>query len=326
MSADRPLTAVFADREPAEGAQGVLGFVTHGTELDSGLRFDGIPRLSLPVSDSGWQFSETWSAGGAVRSGRVGNLVYAHDGERLFCAAHIPASPTYHESTEAIYRAVFELTGRLRYPRVFRMWNFIGGINDDNSEGTEIYRDFCVGRARAFEELGPDAPVPAATGIGAHGRGIGIYALACRGGLPVHIENPQQVPAYEYPDRYGIKPPKFARATLLDDAGTPRLFVSGTASIIGSETVGHGDVAAQCETTLGNIRLLIGGENLRAHGGTRGYTLRDLKLVKVYVKHAADVARVEALCAGRFGTGTRVVFLNVDVCRSDLLVEIEAYA
>ncbi|MEV8442052.1 FkbO/Hyg5 family chorismatase [Actinosynnema sp. NPDC051121] len=271
-------------------------------------------------------FDEVWRTDLPVRAGSAGDLVYAEDGEHLFCAVRVDERGVYRDAVREAYRAAFDLITRLNYPRLFRMWNLVGGIIDPNEEGEEIYRDFCVGRAEAFEEwAGRVGSIPAATGIGTRSRGVTLYFMSGRDINPVHLENPRQTPAYEYPEQYGRKSPTFARATWLgsgaDSAGT--LFVSGTASIVGDETVRRDDVLGQVEVTLGNIADLIGAANLHRHGLGGGYSLTDLDLVKVFVRDAADLPAVRARCARSLSPDARVVYLNVDVCRPDLLVEIE---
>jgi chorismatase len=113
------------------------------------------------------------------------------------------------------------------------------------------------------------------------------------------------MPAYHYPGRYGPRSPSFARASRLPDGP---LLISGTASILGHATAHPGDVAAQCRTTLDNLTTLAGD-------------LRSLQTVKVYVRHAEDLAAVRRECAAAFGGAA--AYLVTDLCRRDLLVEIE---
>jgi chorismatase len=82
-------------------------------------------------------------------------------------------------------------------------------------------------------------------------------------------------------------------------------------------------VRQQCATTLDNIAALVAGANLSRYGIDADLTLRDLDRVKVYVKRAADVDTVRAICARAFAPTAEVVYANVDMCRDDLLVEIE---
>jgi hypothetical protein len=49
----------------------------------------------------------------------------------------------------------------------------------------------------------------------------------------------------------------------------------------------------------------------------------DLAL-KVYVRHAEDFAEVAGIIREEFGAVSELVVLQADICRADLLVEIEA--
>ncbi|MFF1508317.1 FkbO/Hyg5 family chorismatase [Streptomyces sp. NPDC058326] len=317
--------------ERAETAAGrhVLGRVVFGEATAAPTVRDGVPEIGLHMASPGFDsFTEVWSTDAPAETGEHRGLVYAHDGEYLFCAGVIPEGATYREPTREAYEAAFEVMDRLDYRHVFRMWNFIGGINSDNSEGLEIYRDFCVGRAEAFEAKPERVTcMPAATGIGSRGRGIAFFFLATRTGTTQNIENRRQVPAFEYPRQYGPKSPSFARATRLVPAGEDEtrgaVYVSGTASITGHETLHAGDIDAQCELTLDNIAHLVGSGNLRLGGLDGGHDLKELRWVKAYVRHEEHLPAVRAACADVFPPQTHVVFLNVDVCRDDLLVEIE---
>jgi chorismate lyase / 3-hydroxybenzoate synthase len=205
------------------------------------------------------------------------------------------------------------------------MWNTVSGINELNDSGESVYTDFCLGRAEAFEYRPTQRDnMSAATGIGSLGGGVFFYLLARRSARPINLENPRQQPAYHYPRQYGPRPPSFARGSYLGRQGTPgQIYVSGTASVIGHATRHKGDVEQQCETALENIALLIGRENLAAHGIHADRTLADLRAIKVYVKHSEDVSLVRKKCDEVFSEHARVAYLNVDVCRDDLLVEIE---
>jgi chorismatase len=270
---------------------------------------------------------EVWAASGPVHTGEHRGLRYAHDGERLFGAVHIGPSVGCGEAARSAYRAAFDLVDRLGYPHLFRMWNLIEGITDRDADGAEVYAGFCVGRARAFDES--PRPLPAATGIGSLGGGVGFCFLAHRSRRAVHLENPLQVPAHEYPRRYGPRSPSFARATWLEPGpggGRGVLHVSGTASILDDATACPGDVVRQCQVTLANMAALMGADNLARHGVPGGWALRDLDLVKVYVKRPRDVPVVTRLCREEFSRRAEVAVFAVDVCRPDLLVEIEGIA
>ena len=108
--------------------------------------------------------------------------------------------------------------------------------------------------------------------------------------------------------------------------GAARVLVSGTASIIDSESHHLGDVAGQTRETLDNIAALISADNFRRHGQTGlGATLDDVALMRVYIKRPEDYAPVRDLCQARLGE-IPVLYTVADVCRPELLVEIEGIA
>ena len=100
-------------------------------------------------------------------------------------------------------------------------------------------------------------------------------------------------------------------------------WVSGTASILNSETVHRGDVEKQTEQTIDNIERLIGAENFARHGmAGAGARLSDMAKVRVYVKRPQDYEKCRAVCQRRFGE-VPTIYADAEVCRSELLVEIE---
>ncbi|MFF7726182.1 FkbO/Hyg5 family chorismatase [Streptomyces sp. NPDC008001] len=321
-------TSLGDTAQPAPGRH-VLGTVAFGERTGLSLTPQGHPELAIPMSSAGFDsFREVWTTGAEPATGTRGKLAFTHDGEYLFVSGTIDPLPVYGPTVREVYEDAFALVNELGYPHIFRMWNFVGDIIGANAEGMEIYQDFVAGRAEAFASYGDGTGhMPAATGIGTRGEGISFTLLACREGRPQHVENQRQTPAYHYPEQYGPKPPSFARATRLHPAGAGQgdgaLFVSGTAAILGHETVHRGDIGKQTDVVLENIAELIGGPNLAAAGLDEGHELKDLRLVKVYVRHEADLPAVRDRCAAAFGPDTEVMYMNVAVCRDDLLVEIE---
>jgi enamine deaminase RidA (YjgF/YER057c/UK114 family) len=103
------------------------------------------------------------------------------------------------------------------------------------------------------------------------------------------------------------------------------LFISGTASIVGHETVHVGDVRRQTEESLVNIEAVR--EASAAQGGV-SVPLAELTCT-VYVRRADDLAVVREVFENTVGPGSAAargaVYLQADICRADLLVEIEAH-
>lgn len=100
------------------------------------------------------------------------------------------------------------------------------------------------------------------------------------------------------------------------------IYISGTAAIRGEESVTTGDVLSQTEITLENIQHLIGleegRENLPEHSGKLG-------LLRVYLKNEEDAPAVKA-DLDRLCPDLPIAYLYADVCREELLIEIEGIA
>jgi chorismate lyase/3-hydroxybenzoate synthase len=226
-----------------------------------------------------------------------------------------------HTATSEAYREIFATLDELACPHLLRVWNYLPQINVD-TYGMERYRQFNSARRSALVASGRDLAgnVPAACALGSvNGSPLVIYFLASRQ-APTVIENPRQVSAYEYPPQYGPKP-VFSRASVLRETSGSMLFISGTASIVGHQTVHAGDVAAQTRETLVNIEALLGEAN-RVSGAPR-FGLETLAY-KVYVRNSADLPLIQSQLHATLGREAQVVYLQADICRQDLLVEIEA--
>ncbi|GAA3125522.1 hypothetical protein GCM10020254_86070 [Streptomyces goshikiensis] len=193
------------DERARVAGRNVLGSVTYGHGgRPPGLLY-GVPRLEVAMAaPADRPVTEVWTTDRQVRAGRQDDLVYAEDGEHFFCAVRIDERDVYRDAVRAVYESAFTLMWRLGYTRLVRMWNLVGAITESNGEGTENYRDFCVGRAQVFEAWSDRiAGMPAATGIGSLRPGIDLYFLASRSGIATHLENPRQTPAHQYPRQYG---------------------------------------------------------------------------------------------------------------------------
>ncbi|PWU15908.1 MAG: dioxygenase [Verrucomicrobia bacterium] len=171
---------------------------------------------------------------------------------------------------------------------------------------------------------------PASTGIGMQGRQLIVSCIALETSRPdlvlVPLENPHQTPPCLYPPRYSPESPKFARATAMSLGDYVTTWISGTASVLNSESCHAGDIAKQTEQTIDNIERLIAPANFKQHGLLgAGATLRDLAKVRVYLKRQKDFSACQAICQRRFGN-VPAIYAIADVCRPELLVEIEGVA
>ena len=235
-------------------------------------------------------------------------------------------------------------TAKAQFNEVTRIWFYQAGIteNDMNCEGVENerYRELNRSRSDIFEQLEKEEKMPVlpdgrtcyppSTGIGMSAGNLITSCTALQSERKdirlIPLENPNQTAAFDYAHRFSAKSPKFSRAMVMltDDYATT--WVSGTASILDSESVHLEDVEKQTEQTIDNIEALIGAENFRRHGVEGGGALlSNLARIRVYVKRQKDYEKCRAVCERRFGA-VPSIYVLADVCRPELLVEIEGVA
>lgn len=268
---------------------------------------------------------EVWRASRPVSHGREGGIRYSHDGGLMFGVLEWeePDGGILHASARA-YEALASFWRRSGYPHLLRIWNYFDAITAGEGDA-ERYRQFCVGRVQGLGEV-DTRTLPAATAIGSKEAGgrdsrrvLQVYWLAAREpGLP--LENPRQVSAYRYPREYGPQSPSFARALLPPSPQVP-LLLSGTASIVGHASQHADSLRAQLDETLTNLDSLLAAA--RARAPALPPHLDASSRLKVYVRDTEDAAAVTAQLQARLGTQVPWLMLQADVCRRELLVEIE---
>lgn len=250
------------------------------------------------------------------------------------------ATGVYDRSLDMFRRASEGLAARgFSYDQVIRTWLYLGDIVGAEGE-TQRYKELNRARTDFYRDIrfgtnlvppGWDRTVyPGSTGIGTEGRDVVMSSMALisyrKDLVLLPLENPQQTSAFDYSRNFGPKSPKFARAMAIVAGDLATIFVSGTASITRSETQFIDDVEGQTHQTLDNIAALISAENFQQHGMTGlGSTLDDLGLARVYIKRQEDYAKTKAVCESRLGE-LPTIYAVADVCRPELLVEIEGIA
>ncbi len=227
------------------------------------------------------------------------------------------------QATETIYNKLLTEVQTRGYPHLVRVWNYFANINH-LEQGLERYRHFCIGRFNAFAAQGiAEEQFPSACALGHVGGDLLIYALATK--VPAqHFENPQQAAAYHYPREYGPRSPSFARASLLELAShAPKLFVSGTASVVGFVTQHPDNLDLQIKVTLENLDCLltyICTEYSKNHEGIMPNCTAEV--IKVYVRNPQDLPEIKRQITSAYPTAP-VVYLAAEICRADLLLEVD---
>ena len=296
----------------------LLATIAFGGSVDSGAAPAGgaaSPLTTINLPPLAEPLLEVWRTSDPVTRGSRGAITFAHTDRVLIGALGREASDV-EAAGEWAFDQIIEFARTSGYPHLLRIWNHVGGINEIEGE-TERYRSFCAGRYESFARHGYAlrTDLPAASSVGMRGHGYQAYFIASKE-PGVQIENPRQVSAYDYPPQYGRRSPSFSRATVLRDGGESLVFVAGTASIVGHETQHAGDVCKQTEETLRNIARVL---------ETAGATLGDLVMAKAYVRRTEDCPAVQSHLREAL-RDTPVLYVLADVCRADLLVEVEGVA
>jgi chorismate lyase/3-hydroxybenzoate synthase len=120
--------------------------------------------------------------------------------------------------------------------------------------------------------------------------------------------------AFHYPRQYGPAPPHFSRAMQVADG----MLISGTASVLGHSSHHPDDLPAQLDEILRNLASLrqAGGVTASAPGGGI--------LLKIYLRDPTTAAFVASYLRGHLPPQVQFLLLGADICRRELLVEIDA--
>lgn len=297
-----------------------------------------IPQFLLP---KGGLALEIYTLEGAdisfdVRGGVCYGIIESNE-EKMLLFEGIPAtdfSDSVSKQSKEVFDKLEDLlsTYGFKVDDIVRQWNFIGSIVSYR-DGKQNYQEFNDARTRYYAQGGWKNGYPAATGIGASGDCIIVGGIAfkkanaeAKGIYP--IDNPLQIAAHIYSKRVLVdnaegamkSTPKFERAKLIETQRGACCFVSGTAAIRGEESMDASSARLQTIKTIENIEYLVSKENL-VRFGCKPYELNYAKLL-VYIKNEEDYDEVKAVVEERFPQ-LPVIYTIADVCRSELLVEIE---
>lgn len=204
---------------------------------------------------------------------------------------------------------------------IVRQWNYIEKITEFH-EDRQNYQAFNDARSVLYDQTEWENGFPAATGIGTQWGGIMIdlnATLACNEETEITpIDNPLQVAAHAYSQTLLLgktdealsrkTTPKFERAKQVTQCGDGVLYVSGTAAIRGELSLEGMGIEEQTRITIENINVLTDN--------------RPLSILRVYLKNTEELDRAKAVIQ-KLCPNQPAVYLQADVCREELLIEIE---
>lgn len=295
----------------AELPDNILGAIVYGAGAQQECsEHPHLAAVPLTVA-AGTARVEAWYTQGPVTRGSEHGVRFSNSAEHLFGIIEVRESdhPSLREAAAAAYTLLLEFSARGAFRHPWRIWNFIDAINLGEND-QERYREFCQGRADVL--VGKFATFPAGSALGRRDGERVIQLIWLAGREPgLGVENPRQLSAFAYPRQYGPASPSFSRAMRVGE----HLLISGTASIVGHRTLHPGDTLAQLEESLENMTVVATASGV-ASPELRGY--------KAYVRHAHDIPLVADTLEKRGAAPAEACFLLADICRADLLLELEA--
>jgi len=239
--------------------------------------------------------------------------------------------------TQRSYDRLLSLLQDSPAPFPVRGWNAIPAIGRVQQRGRDRYMAFNAGRHDAYQsffagrgEAGDAMPTASAIGHGGADLAIGLLGHRRPGRA---IENPRQVPAFRYSQRYGPTPPSFVRATVLPpEPDARRVLVAGTASVVGEDSKHAGDLGRQLAETYRNLAAVlfaVDQDYAREPSMTPQQVdtmLARYRSARVYVRRAQDMRAVSDSIRNKMIGLEEIELVQADICRPELLVEIEGVA
>jgi len=235
-----------------------------------------------------------------IRGWETPDLIYGEFSQEIFHDLEEEVAQAYEKVTQFLLKH-----GKTH---LWRCWHRLPRINEFE-RGRERYQLFCSGRYRSLirQSFVSEKNLPAASAVGTNEEIFTIAFLASNQ-AGRSINNSNQIRPYRYPKEYGIHAPSFSRAYLAKGI----LFISGTASIAGHESLHHDSLLMQLEETTRRLKEL-----LQAH---------QPRHLTAYVRHREDFDTVENFIEKHFAKLESYQLLEADICRQELLIEIEMIA
>lgn len=308
--------------------------------------FSYVAQPPLEKDDLVLEISEMeWGTGIEVSYKKQGRLPYivteGDDTKKLFVGGVMADSlkDPIRKQADQVFSRLKDIFVKENMPvsSIVRQWNYIEQIT--GIEGNhQHYQDFNDSRTHFYSSNTWKDGFPAATGIGTSFGGVMIDLEAICYATPenriIPLNNTLQVPAFDYSEQVLLgeedqelkrkTTPKFERAKLILEKESGLIYISGTAAIRGENSLEGIGPEKQTRITLENIEHLISYR-----------TLKDTKIglqdnariisMRVYLKEAGFLEEVRQVVMEKY-TGIQVVYLLADVCRDELLVEVEGLA
>jgi hypothetical protein len=254
-------------------------------------------------------------------------------------ARYCTSAKSIKAQSEIIFSRLEEIFEWEKMPvsSIVRQWNYIEGITriDDNCQNYQAFND---ARSQFYQKTTWHSGYPAATGIGIDCGGVIVDLDAIySNGSDIKIfplNNSLQVPAHDYSDAVliaardekccAVTTPKFERGKLVLSGTEGTIYISGTAAIRGEMSLRNMGIGEQTRITLENIEHLVSEETL-ANSGTGVFGKVEISSLRIYLKEESFFEPCKRIVDENY-PGVPAVYLKADICREELLVEIEGIA
>ncbi len=242
----------------------------------------------------------------------IGTLHESAEATVCFFEELVPADSRAFREEQTL--SIFETIERvlhaegMEFGHLTRTWFYLDKILDWYELFNQTRTPFLKARG-AFEGL-----MPASTGIGIANRFgaavvAGALAIKPKGAAVVQeVASPMQCSALDYKS-------SFSRAVEVQREGSRAIYISGTASIEpGGATAHVGDTKAQIELTMEVVSAILRSRQMHWSDCTRAIAyIKEVKNSPLF----ADYLRAHCLQA------LPLTWMHSDICRDDLLFEIE---
>ena len=246
----------------------------------------------------------------------IGNLYNDNYSEYCLFGGLMPKSKIIPKdlSTESIFKLIeSELNNiNMNFNNIVRTWFYLDELLSWYNDFNKVRNDFFTEKD-IFNDM-----IPASTGIGAKDLSNSVLQSAVFALKPktekvkiFSVDSPLQCPASDYKS-------SFSRAVEIDHPDYRQLIVSGTASInTDGETANVGNIYEQIELTMNVVLGILKSRKLNWDNITKGI---------VYFKDINDIKVFNDYCTDYNISQMPLAMLQADICREELLFEIEVDA
>ncbi|WP_102409528.1 endoribonuclease L-PSP [Parabacteroides bouchesdurhonensis] len=285
--------------QPPLNASLVMEVHSYRPESDDHIRFRKMGEMSYVVLENG-----------------CGRFLFAggFQGDVVNCGIEQQSVDIFHSVSNVLKEEGFPINS------IVRQWNYIELITGFDKED-QHYQTFNNARSEFYAKTNWTNGYPAATGIGTNMGGVlvdldaAVFTNSTCFATP--IDNKLQIAAHAYSDKVldvsqsKKTTPKFERAKSITCGKNRLVYISGTAAIRGEESLEGVGLERQLRITMENIDQLLDGAKL--------------SILRVYLKDKSYYEEAWKLMES-YQLDIPVSYMCADVCRNELLIEIEGIA